>query len=127
MVVRLDGASGLDDGAGGPATLVAQSAAKSWLTLDFSVGSTIGSLNISSITDNATGDFSGNLTTSHDAVTGAIAGSVVQTIDTATAGMRVDGCSWAGVGEVNVTGTYVNGGMSDDIDFASFVAHGDLA
>jgi hypothetical protein len=63
MVVRLDGASGLDDGAGGPATLVGQSAAKAWANYDGTGTAAINeSLAVSSLTDNGTGAQTLNLT-----------------------------------------------------------------
>jgi hypothetical protein len=60
MVVRLDGASGLDDGAGGPATLVGQTAAKCWAAYNQTGPTVNDSLNVSSITDSASGNFTVN-------------------------------------------------------------------
>jgi len=83
-------ATTISDAAGtGPITLTGQSAAKAWFNYDQSANSVRDSINISSFSDDSTGDFKANLTSAMSNANYPVVGS---TYDSTTVG--IDAAMW---------------------------------
>lgn len=72
-----------------------------------------GSGNVSSITDNGTGDYTVNLTTAMPDTNGTVAGSAVETVGAVTGGMRVVSASFSSTSAVRTGVLFQNGGVAD--------------
>ena len=89
-------------------------ACRAWVNFDGTGTPAIrGSGNVSSITDNTTGDYTVNLTTAMPDTNGSVAGSAVETVGSVTGGMRVVSASFSSTSAVRVGVLYVNGGTAD--------------
>ena len=129
MVVRLDGASGLDDGSGGPATLVGQSAAKAHATFENSGTVSISGLNVSSMDDTGTGDANINFTSAFAAADYSLSGVAGETTG---GGQRLWGVRGSGSADGYLAASFGvctlnTSGTLTDVDVAGFSAMGDLA
>jgi hypothetical protein len=69
--------------------------------------------NVTSITDNGTGDYTVNLTTAMPDTNGTVAGSAVETVGAVTGGMRVVSASFSSTSAVRTGVLFQNGGVAD--------------
>jgi len=113
---------------GGAATLTKQHAAKSWVSFDMASTTPRDSFNLSSLTDNGTGDFVINLSSAHSDVNySAIAYTNAYAGDSWAGGMSLGLKTSTG----DTASTYVfksyNGSSNADAKHNSSATHGDLA
>ncbi len=69
--------------------------------------------NVSSITDNSTGDYTVNLTTAMPDTNGTAVGAAVETVGSFSGGQRAVMPSFASTSTVRVGVTFQNGGVAD--------------
>ena len=100
----------------GPATLTGQYAAKAWVNFDGTGTVAIRqSGNVSSITDNGTGNYAVNLSSALTDANAALSGGAYENATgTYTGALRCVGCSLASSSVIGVFVTYQNGGPSDN-------------
>lgn len=97
-----------------PVSTVVDGSAKAWVNFNGTGTVAIrGSFNVSSITDNGTGDYTINLTTALADTNGTVAGSAVETVGSFSGGLRVVSASFASTSTVRAGVTYQNGGTAD--------------
>ena len=72
-----------------------------------------GSGNVSSITDNGTGDYDVNLTTAMSDTNGSIGACAAETAGSNTGGLRVISASFSSTTVIKVSALYQNGGVAD--------------
>jgi len=72
-----------------------------------------GSANVSSITDNGTGDYDVNLTTAMSDTNGSIGACAAETVGSNTGGLRVVSASFSSTTVIKVSALYQNGGVAD--------------
>jgi hypothetical protein len=69
--------------------------------------------NVSSITDNGTGDYTANLTTAMADTNGTVVGGAVETVGSFSGGLRCVSPSFASTSTIRLGSTYANGGATD--------------
>jgi len=72
-----------------------------------------GSGNVSSITDNGTGDYDVNLTTAMSDTNGSIGACAAETAGSNTGGLRVISASFSSTTVIKVSAIFQNGGVAD--------------
>ena len=98
-----------------PSDTVINGSAKAWV--NFNGTGTVAiraSFNVSSITDNGTGDYTVNLTNAMLDTNGVAVGASVEGVGAFTGGQRVVMPSFASTSTVRVGVTFQNGGVSDN-------------
>ena len=125
-------ATTISDAAGtGPIALTGQSAAKAWVNFSPSGSSISDAFNVSSLTDNATGDFSHNFSSSMANSTYSISGDVGHTGSTTNGTLfcRLRQNTDMATSSVRVNIGYVTASSAAFVDYTMAVnaIHGDLA
>ena len=119
-------ATTISDAAGtGPITLTAQSAAKAWLFYNGSGNSVRDSFNVASVTDNATGDFTKNMTSAFATANY----TAVASSGTAASDYRLVTPNFNAAPTTTATRMRVhyNSSTATDDNYISSTSHGDLA
>lgn len=97
-----------------PVSTVVDGSAKAWVNFNGTGTVAIrGSFNVSSITDNGTGDYTINLTTALADTNGTVAGSSVENVGATGGGMRVVSASFSSTSAVRAGVLFQNGGFTD--------------
>ena len=97
-----------------PVDTVVNGTAKAWV--NFNGTGTVAirrSFNVSSITDNGTGDYTVNLTTAMPDVNGTVTGATVETVGSFSGGLRCVMPSFSSTSSIRLGVAYVNGGTTD--------------
>ena len=110
-----------------PVTLTKQSAAKAWLNLKSTTSTIQGSLNVSSIVDNAGGDFASNLTSSMNDIHYSIAASNIGDTQASFAVCITSSRDANTVGKYEFQCRNTVSDSINDVTVANTVIHGDLA
>jgi hypothetical protein len=121
-------ATNISDGTTTLATgFVVNGSAKAWVNFD-GTGTIAArdSLNVTSLTDNGTGDYTVNFSSAFGAADFGIASTANENASTFTGGLRCASCCAATASSVLVGVTFQNGGPTDPA-VACAIAHGDLA
>ena len=106
---------------------VVNGSAKAWLNLQSTTNTIQGSLNVSSVVDNATGDFASNLTSSMNDIHYSIAASNIGDTQASFAVCITSSRDANTVGKYEFQCRNTVGDSINDVTVANTVIHGDLA